>query len=111
MRFHVKNATKRQGQHFAKLIKEFDLPVTRIETFETLVDGNGDKVNVPRIYGNSQYRGYLSSLGYDSDGNKLASITDKYPSEELDFYGFRRRIFDLAGKPYKKTFREWLVGF
>ena len=65
MRFHIKNATKQQGKHFAKLIREFDLPVRRIETFETLVDGNGDKVNIPRIHGDFRYRGYLSLLGYN----------------------------------------------
>ena len=107
MRFHVKNATKRQGKHFAKLIREFDLPVFRIETFETLIDANGDKVNKKRA--ETKYSGQIGYLSYG--GGAFASKVPKFCGEELDFYEFRRRIFDLAGKPYKKTFREWLVGF
>jgi len=106
MRFHVKNATKRQGQHFAKLIREFDLPVCRIETFETLVGRNGNKVNEKRAKGD--YSGRVGCLAYS--GDKFASLVSPFLGEEVDFYEFRRRIFDLAGKPYKKTFREWLVG-
>ena len=107
MRFHIKNATKRQGKHFAKLIREFDLPVKRIETFETLVDLNGDKVNNERTKG-----GYSGQVGYLSYSyGSFASRTPSFSGEEVDFYEFRRRIFNLAGKPYKKTFREWLIGF
>ena len=107
MRFHIKNATKRQGKHFAKLIRKFDLPVYRIETFETLIGENGNKVGSKRAKG--MFSGKVGYLGYGGGG--FASKTSPYIGEEVDFYEFRRRIFDLAGKPYKKTFREWLVGF
>ena len=107
MRFHIKNATKRQGQHFAKLIREFDLPVYRIETFETMENRYGDGVNQVRTTGSGkgdpQYLGFITG--------EFAAYTRLSNSEEVGFYEFRRRIFDLAGKPYKKTFREWLVGF
>ena len=107
MRFHIKNATKRQGKHFAKLIREFDLPVYRIETFETLFDANGDKIGNERT--KSWYSGLVGYLAY-SDG-EFASKIISHCGEEVNFYEFRRRIFNLAGKPYKKTFREWLIGF
>lgn len=107
MRFHIKNATKRQGQHFAKLIREFDLPVFRIETFETLVDANGDKVGNEIAKG--KYSGQVRCLAYG--GGKFAAKPPSLYGGEVDFHEFRRRIFDLAGKPYKKTFREWLIGF
>ena len=106
MRFHIKDATKRQGQHFAKLIREFDLPVFRIETFETLVDANGDKVGKKRTKG-----GYAGQVGYLAyGGGTFGSKPPIFHGEEVAFLEFRRRIFELAGKPYKKTFREWLVG-
>ena len=95
MRFHIKDATKRQGQHFAKLIREFDLPVHRIKTFETLVDGNGDKVNKKRA--KTRYSGQVGYLAYGSGKFACKPITKC--DEEVDFYEFRRRIFDLAGKP------------
>ena len=107
MRFHIKDATKRQGQHFAKLIREFDLPVWRIETFETLIDAHGDRVNKERSRG-----AFSGQVGYLAYGNgTFGSEPSKFQGKEVDFFEFRRRIFELAGKPYKKTFREWLIGF
>ena len=72
---------------------------------------NGDKINEIRPFGDTRYQGYSTFLGYHSENQYFSGISDKYPAEQVDFYEFRRRIFDLAGKPYKKTFREWLIGF